>query len=103
MNFTRVTISTLVLACFISTAFAQATKTNGSPQDPPRGERRGPPPEALAACKGASAGKACSFKGREDRTVKGTCFAPEGRPLACRPAGMPPKGKAAGGETLSRP
>lgn len=48
------------------------------------GHHRGPPPEALAACKGLQAGADCSFTGRE-RTVSGSCFAPPDRPLACRP------------------
>ena len=49
-----------------------------------QGERRGPPPEALAACKALAAGAACQFtspRGAES----GSCFAPEGKPLACRP------------------
>ena len=56
---------------------------------PPGGDHRGPPPEALAACKTAKAGADCSFT-QEGRTMKGSCWAPEGRPLACRPTGMPP-------------
>jgi len=56
-------------------------------------EHRRPPPQALAACEGKSSGAACSFTGRDNDTVNGTCFAPpEGgngqssAPLACRPA-----------------
>lgn len=49
----------------------------------------GPPPEALAACKTAKGGADCSFM-HEGRTMKGNCWAPEGRPLACRPKDMPP-------------
>ena len=52
-----------------------------------------PPAEALAACKSLAAGKACSFSAPSG-TVQGSCWAPEGKPLACRPtgAGAPPGG-----------
>jgi hypothetical protein len=48
------------------------------------GEHRQPPAEALAACKALTSGAACSFTGPR-RSVTGSCFAPEGKPLACRP------------------
>jgi hypothetical protein len=35
--------------------------------------RRGPPPEALEACTDAQEGVSCSFIGRRDKTVTGTC------------------------------
>lgn len=59
------------------------------PAGPPGGEHRGPPPEALAACKTAKAGADCGFTHGE-RTLKGSCWAPEGKPLACRPKDAPP-------------
>jgi hypothetical protein len=37
------------------------------------GERRGPPAEAVAACKGKAAGAAVSFQDREGSTRNGTC------------------------------
>lgn len=50
----------------------------------------GPPAEALAACQKLSAEQACSFTSPRGE-VKGTCAAPTGKPLACRPAnGNPP-------------
>jgi hypothetical protein len=52
------------------------------------GPRRGPPPEALAACKSLAAGKECTVT-LGSNTIQGTCWAPEGKPLACRPAGAP--------------
>lgn len=60
-------------------------------QGPPPG---GPSTEALAACQKLSAGAACSFSGQRGNE-SGTCWAPEGKPLACKPAngpanGMPP-------------
>lgn len=56
---------------------------------PPEGQRRPPPPEALAACKALKAGDACSFTSPQG-AEKGDCFAPEGKPLACRPSRRPP-------------
>lgn len=53
-----------------------------------RGGPPKPPAEALDACKSASSGKDCSFSSPQG-TVKGTCWAPEGKPLACKPKGAP--------------
>lgn len=86
--------SALLLSLLFTAAAANAQPQGGPP---PGGERRGPPPEALAACKAAKAGADCSFT-HENRTVKGSCWAPEGRPLACRPKDMPappPQGASA--------
>lgn len=59
-------------------------------QDDHRRGRRGPPSEALDACKGKASGDACSFESPRHGTVSGTCFAPkEDLPLACRPANRP--------------
>jgi hypothetical protein len=84
--------ATLMLAC--AAAFAQPPSG-----PPPGGEHRGPPPEALTACKTAKAGTDCSFT-QGERTVKGSCWAPEGKPLACRPKDMPPP---AGGASAPPP
>ena len=56
----------------------------------------GPSQEMLAACATKTAGDACSSVGPEGSTVTGTCFAPRGLPLACRPVGGPrgPEGNA---------
>lgn len=54
------------------------------------GERRGPPEVALEACASSVQGDPCSFEGRRGETLEGTCEAPEGKPLACRPADAPP-------------
>lgn len=56
---------------------------NGAGGRPP-----GPPPEALAACKGKTEGAKVSFTGRRGETLTGTCqTTPQG--LAARPDGMP--------------
>ena len=88
-------ISTLLFSLFAISAVAQPQQGAGQgngPQGNGGGERRGPPPEALAACKSAKADAACSFKGRQGETVKGACWTPDkGKPLACKPTGMPPR------------
>jgi hypothetical protein len=70
-------------------ALAQPAGNGGAPT---------PPAESLAACKSLSAGQACSFTGARG-AVSGTCFAPQGRELACRPSNAPPPpgGAAASG------
>ncbi len=68
--------------------------------------RRGPPPEAVAACQNKVAGAACSFTNHRNETRTGTCFAPPPAasnspgapaqpPLACRP--QRPQGERAPG------
>jgi len=86
----------LICSLLLAALGASAQPPSGPP---PGGEHRGPPPEALAACKTLKAGADCSFT-HESRAIKGSCWAPEGRPLACRPANMgdrppPPPGASA--------
>jgi hypothetical protein len=103
------------LSVFAIVAVAQPSGgEQGSPGS--GGRRHGPPPEAIAACKGKTAGAECSFTGRQNDTITGTCFAPPARrtgppndqtatntspgnareqgdlPLACRPARGAPGG-----------
>jgi len=95
----------LPLALALSGAsLAQAQPTDGGGA-PPRG---GPPAESVAACKGKTSGASCSFTGRQNETLSGTCDSPPDGPpgnssssssgtstvLACRPArpsGPPPQ------------
>jgi hypothetical protein len=75
----------------------------GGPSDNGNGERpHGPPPEAITACKGKISGAACTFIGRQNEKLTGTCFSPppDGQrehPMACRPdhntqgGGRPPQ------------
>lgn len=77
----------LLICSLLLAALAASAQPQGGP--PSGGEHRGPPPEALAACKTVKAGADCSFS-HESRTVTGSCWAPEGRPLACRPKDAPP-------------
>lgn len=56
----------------------------GAQGGPAGGEHRGPPPEALAACKSLKADAACSFTSPHG-AVQGRCWAPPDKPLACKP------------------
>mgnify|MGYP000538265264 FL=1 len=90
-NCSTVRASLLCALAFASSAlFAQpsgAPPAGGSQQQRPD-EHRGPPPQALDACKALKSGQDCSFTSPHG-TVKGSCFAPKGRPLACRPKDGP--------------
>ena len=59
--------------------------------DQPARPRRGPPPEAIAACKDRSPGDACTVA-FPDHTIDGTCRnGPDGKGvLACAPDHPPP-------------
>ena len=48
-----------------------------------------PPAEALEACKTLASGAACKSNGPQG-AYQGSCWAPEGKPLACKPAGGQP-------------
>jgi hypothetical protein len=67
---------------------ALAASAQNRPEPPPGGapgkRPRGPSPEALAVCKPLKAGDGCAFTS-ERGEMKGTCWAPEGKPLACKP------------------
>lgn len=72
MNILRqTTLNALSLSALLAAtvASAQPVGQNGEP-------RRGPPPEAVAACNGKAAAAPCSFTGRQGETLKGVCFVP---------------------------
>lgn len=100
MQFSRLLVlASLSLGCVLASAqAAQDGQRSGAGQQGQQGqggqERHHPPAEALAACKSLASGAACSFTGQHG-AMSGTCFAPEGKPLACRPqqgAGGPNQG-----------
>jgi hypothetical protein len=80
----------------VCAAWAALTLTALSVQAQPAGGDgpRKPPAEALAACKALASGQECSFTAPHG-AVKGLCWAPEGKPLACRPEGAPAPGAGA--------
>lgn len=71
----------LLAAMALSTGVLCAQPT-GAPST--EGQQNRPQQEAFDACKALKAGQECSFTSPHG-TVKGSCFAPEGKPLACRP------------------
>ena len=76
----------LILAtALMTTVYAQSGLAERSGDQ--RGGRRGPPPEAIEACSGQSEGASCSFTGRNDEQLSGTCFTPQESQLACKPDG----------------
>ena len=77
---TRLIIALLATTLLTGTAFAQDDTDNKRKMD-----RRGPPEVALQACASSVQGDPCSFEGRRDNIVEGTCEAPDDKPLACRP------------------
>ena len=103
--------------CFAPKGVTLACRPNGGqdrrPNGPPPGARPagGPPAEMVAACIGKTLGAACSATVPQLGSVKGTCFAPKGATLACRPNGDqgrrpngPPLGvRPAGGQSQGVP
>ena len=73
-----------LLALPLAASAQQPQPPAGTPGERPHG----PPPEAVAACKNLQAAAPCAFTGRRG-DVKGTCWAPQGKPLACAPADHP--------------
>jgi hypothetical protein len=71
MTIARRFLPALLLALPLA-ALAQADAGNGPPPDG-GGHPHGPPPEAIAACKGKAVGTQASFTDRSGRTVSGPC------------------------------
>jgi hypothetical protein len=79
---------------FILVSYLSSTFVNASP-DQQSGERRGPPPEAIAACADHTEGVSCSFTGHRGE-ITGSCFVPpkDEEELVCAPEGGPRRGHA---------
>ena len=72
----------ITLLCLLATGL---TFSNASLAQ--KGERKGPPQEALTACEGLARNAQCTFTGR-DGEMSGVCLTPsDDKPLACRPEG----------------
>jgi hypothetical protein len=82
-NFMKIANKSLVkfslLAAFLCSPDLLLAQSLENQEAPPR-----PPREALDACKSLSANQACRFNSTHG-TVVGSCWAPEGKPLACKP------------------
>lgn len=74
-----------MLALVGATGASAESDDSGSGQQ--RQGRRGPPPQALEACEAMVEGDPCSFTGRNEEQLNGTCFSPREDILACRPEG----------------
>ena len=87
---------TLAAGVLSFSLFAYAQPPNGSQRD-----RRGPPPEAIEACAGASEGQECVVE-TPHGTLEGTCRQmPDADDLACVPndhRGGPPRDEGNGGQ-----
>src|SRR5262245_58668190 len=76
-----------VLCSIASTATLVALfSITGARSAEAEGPRRGPPPEAIAACEDLEQGDACSVT-HDERTLEGTCEETPDGALACRPEG----------------
>lgn len=89
------------LGLLLAAGAAVAQTKAAAPAEGPA-PHRGPPPEALAACKTLAAGAACTFTGPKGAQT-GNCFAPEGKPLACRPKHGPEEHGGQGGQKPPKP
>ncbi|HTV18284.1 MAG TPA: hypothetical protein VMG12_06425 [Polyangiaceae bacterium] len=76
---------TILSALGIAGALASAIGFAAAPGAAAEGPRRGPPPEAIAACEDLDAGDACQVT-LGDRSLDGTCETTREGELACRPA-----------------
>lgn len=86
IEMTRLITTLLVTTLMTGTSYAQ-DNTDGKPKI----DLRGPPEAALEACASSVQNDPCSFEGRHDEIVEGTCEAPDDKPLACRPEHGKPK------------
>ena len=80
--------SSSLISCLLLAGAAHAT---GGAASAPSGQPPGPPPEAVAACKGKAEGTQVSFVARGGETLGGVCQR-LGDVLAARPVGGPPGG-----------
>ena len=78
-------------------AVALTAQDGGGRNGGRQGGRHGsPPPEMLKACINKSYGDVCTATGPQGRSISGTCFAPQDRPLACRPQDAGPNNPVGG-------
>jgi hypothetical protein len=86
-NLTNLSYGRALAFTICTTALTACCGISAQPVDGNGGPRK-PSAEALAACKAVSSGQECSFSSPQG-TIKGTCWAPEGKPLACKPKDAP--------------
>jgi hypothetical protein len=98
-----ITLALFVVAVIASIDVVTAQTPSPAQGGDVNGEHRGPPPEAIAACKTAKPDQACSFTAPVG-TVTGNCWQPDANhPLACRPERWRPgTAKSAGPNAASQ-
>lgn len=86
----------LALAACAGTVSAQdnppPAPPDGAASGPGAGRPKGPPPEAIQACKGKAEGTSVSFTARDGRSLSGVCRLVDGQLAA-----MPQRGERPGG------
>jgi hypothetical protein len=65
--------ATIAIATLLLSSAAALANPNPHPEEGGAEQRRGPPPEALEACKGKAAGAAVEMTTPRGDVVKGTC------------------------------
>lgn len=86
-----------LLGCILAGTMQLACADNAPPGAPPSGRPSGPPPEAITACSGKTAGDEVSFTLRDGHQLSGKCELENGV-LAARPIGPPPQGSNGGAQ-----
>ena len=79
-----------VLPAMLAGAALSVSAQNKDQPPPPPGGKRGPPQEAIDACKGKADGAKVSFKGRRGEDIKGVCKKMRDVVAAVPEGGMPP-------------
>ncbi|RFP16782.1 hypothetical protein D0T25_17545 [Duganella sp. BJB488] len=79
-----------LLLAMLAGAAAGASAQNANQPPPPPDGKRGPPQEAIDACKGKAEGVKVTFKGRRGEDVKGVCKKMREGVVAVPEGGMPP-------------
>ncbi|MCG8668023.1 MAG: hypothetical protein MI867_01295 [Pseudomonadales bacterium] len=85
----------------IAAAVFWASNSVAQPNDQ-GGDRRGPPPEAIAACQGKQAGEAVSFTTPRGDNLSATCLKMRGQ-LVAVPEGHPKKRRPEQGQEHQPP
>jgi len=95
-------VKKLLWAGALALALQAAHAADSTSGGPPSGHPPGPPPEAISACSGKSAGDTVTFTLRDGKQVSGTCQLDNGV-LAARPAhmGRPPGDGGSGNSSSS--
>jgi hypothetical protein len=105
LNLVKIAAVLAVSITLFGSVIALAQTSNGQTSAKGAGDNKGkgPPPQMIVACANMTAGATCTATGPEGRAISGTCFAPQGRPLACRPTNKAQKKGATGQGSENKP